>query len=353
MATASKAAIAGNHGYRIDGDVAVLNAHLAASDCDATNVRWALQLWACEEPHAGGCVSGIKVAEVDVDLSCATPGTSQHVCAESPLQLPATGRDYAMVLVLASGASGSFEQVHDFANYADRQPFLAPRLDGAVGYVIEGGEVELHADGVFNPRPATNRSGSLALELRAVPIDAAGGGSPIVLATSPLGCLSGQCALSPAKQRAPFSPPPVGTWRLVLVLVEWTPWGFADRAARTFETPYRSTACEDKFEIAAPAAGKASVAVVSAVCPTDVASHAEGPPAATPPAERQRDGGQRGSRVSIQTASVEDLSQVKGLTRKLAQEIVKARPFRSVDELVRVRGIGEKTARKLRGLLTL
>jgi DNA uptake protein ComE-like DNA-binding protein len=55
--------------------------------------------------------------------------------------------------------------------------------------------------------------------------------------------------------------------------------------------------------------------------------------------------------VSIQTGSVEELAAVKGLTLKLAKEIIKARPFTSVKELVRVRGIGEKSLVRLKELL--
>jgi DNA uptake protein ComE-like DNA-binding protein len=44
---------------------------------------------------------------------------------------------------------------------------------------------------------------------------------------------------------------------------------------------------------------------------------------------------------------------VAGLNRKLAVAIVKARPFRSLDDLVRVRGIGDKTVRRLRAVLTV
>jgi len=57
--------------------------------------------------------------------------------------------------------------------------------------------------------------------------------------------------------------------------------------------------------------------------------------------------------VSIQTASVEELAKVKGLNLKIAKEIVKARPFASLSDLLRVRGVGQKTMTQLKGLLTL
>ncbi|HXX66153.1 MAG TPA: helix-hairpin-helix domain-containing protein [Polyangiaceae bacterium] len=332
IAIAAKAAtISGSHGYRIDGDIAVLSADLAAVDLDAQRARWALQLWACEEPHAGGRVSGTKVAEVGIDLSGTVPGASQCVCAEAPARLPPIGRDYAMVLVLASDAAGRFEQVHDFANFEHRQRFVAPHLEGVVAYAIDGGEVELSAARVFNPRSPGNLSGSLALELRAVRIGPERGGESVVLATVALGRVAGQCAVEQVKARVAFFAPPAGQWQLVLTLVEWTALGFADRDARGFEALYDvapTAAVEASPDGASVRLAPLSTMAVETLAPT-------------------------GHRVSIQTASIEDLSRVKGLTQKLAREIVRARPFRSLEELVRVRGIGEKTARKLRDLLTI
>jgi len=58
-------------------------------------------------------------------------------------------------------------------------------------------------------------------------------------------------------------------------------------------------------------------------------------------------------RVSIQTGSVDELAAVKGLGLKIAKEIVKARPFSSVADLIRVRGLGEKTIARLADLVTL
>jgi competence protein ComEA len=55
----------------------------------------------------------------------------------------------------------------------------------------------------------------------------------------------------------------------------------------------------------------------------------------------------------VQHATLDVLAAVPGLSRKLAQEIIKARPYRRLEDLTRVRGIGDKTLRKLRAVLTL
>ena len=55
--------------------------------------------------------------------------------------------------------------------------------------------------------------------------------------------------------------------------------------------------------------------------------------------------------VDMNRASREELQGLPGIGPTLAQRIVEARPFRSVEDLRRVRGIGPKTLEKLRPLV--
>ena len=60
--------------------------------------------------------------------------------------------------------------------------------------------------------------------------------------------------------------------------------------------------------------------------------------------------------LDLNRASSEELQRLPGIGAKLAQRIVEARakaPFKSVDELRRVGGIGPKTLEKLRPLVTI
>jgi competence protein ComEA len=98
--------------------------------------------------------------------------------------------------------------------------------------------------------------------------------------------------------------------------------------------------------VAAPVA-KAVVAAPVAEAVVTPAPAAVAAPAALPPAAAQ------GKKVSVQTASIEELAKLPGLSLKIAKEIVKNRPYASVDALVDVRGIGEKTLRRIKSLLTL
>jgi competence ComEA-like helix-hairpin-helix protein len=52
--------------------------------------------------------------------------------------------------------------------------------------------------------------------------------------------------------------------------------------------------------------------------------------------------------VEINTASLQQLDTIIGIGPVLAQKIIDARPFSSVDDLLRVKGIGPKTLQKIK-----
>jgi competence ComEA-like helix-hairpin-helix protein len=60
-----------------------------------------------------------------------------------------------------------------------------------------------------------------------------------------------------------------------------------------------------------------------------------------------------GAPVDINRATVEELASLDGVGLKLGARIVAARPFRSLDDLARVRGIGRRRVARLRPRLFL
>ena len=337
------------HGYRIEGDHVFINADIQVPP--GFDAEVALQLWATEEPHRGGALTGLKVAELALELPTPIGACVHHVDARVPGRLPLQGRAHAMVLALVERGPEGQESVHAFANYAAPQIFIAPRFEGTVGYRVDGREVELHADAIFNPRSSDNLSGTLSVELWAFPESSPPEArSPIegvMLASSEVGSIAGQSQLWSVERRVAFSEPPAGRFRVALVLAEWTlAGGYVARDRRDFACLYERTAPERDdstaepvpLVVARPAEKLRLVPPVTEEPATVVAA-----PAAT----------KAPGAVSIQTASVEELAAVKGLTLKIAKEIIKARPFASLDDLIRVRGIGSKTIVGLKRLLTL
>jgi len=59
------------------------------------------------------------------------------------------------------------------------------------------------------------------------------------------------------------------------------------------------------------------------------------------------------TRIDVNKASREELETIKGIGPVLAGRIIQARPFKSVDELVRVKGIGEKSLGKMKAYMTI
>jgi DNA uptake protein ComE-like DNA-binding protein len=146
-----------------------------------------------------------------------------------------------------------------------------------------------------------------------------------------------------------FNPPPAGRWHIVMMLREWTASGFATRDFVNFEIPFVSAPVAEKT----PAQEVAkSVAPVTPVSPAKApVAKAATPVAPIAPAKASAVAAAKG--VSVNTARVEELAAVKGLTSKLAEGIVKKRPFGSLDELLKVKGLGERILARVRSSLRL
>jgi DNA uptake protein ComE-like DNA-binding protein len=343
--TSSAVRIGSDHGYAFDGDSVRLDAELLIGNPEAAATReWALQLWACEAPFDGAAVRATKVAELPV-------GNQPWVSATTPAFPPAGRAAHAMVLVLASGKDGCFDQVQDYVNFPRTETFVQPCLGGATGFSLAEDSVTLNVDTIDNPRAADNLSGSLSLELWAFADDKPEG---IPLAGANLGSLAGQNSWYELAIDTPLTAKPAGTWNIALLLREWTNAGYVTRDFANFAlpvswaaevTPKAEAAPEAKptaKPAAAPKAVEPKAVEPKAAAPKAAAAKAAAKPAAASPAS-----------VSVNKASVAELVAVKGLPKAVAAAIVAARPFKTLDELVKVKGMGVKMLDKLKGSLSL
>lgn len=261
-------------------------------------------------------------------------------------------------------------------------PSLA--LSGVNGYAIQGDRVVVTASEVSNNRSADNLSGTLSIELWALKAPYAGGDfSGMALAGTEIGRVSGQHFLSEVRHELPLRAPGEGCWFLTLMLREWEGSGFVTRDHVDFAQPYvvekaaawvaEGSTLGVAVDAAATVPGQSADVLAVASGGMDNPSDTEAPrgaaaegPASTgtepapvsPPVDTptRQPGGKAmaaDGRVNLNAATAAELAAIKGLSKKLAQAIVAARPIASVEALLEVKGMGPKLLDKLRPFFRL
>ncbi len=360
------------HGYRLDGDTVYLNAKFRLLNPAAHERSWALQLWACPSaPASAGDLAGHLVAETSLPPMGEIADEIEHFDVSAPAWPPAGIGEHVMVLVLASGHPGQFGDIQDLAVYPRPQQFIQPRMCGNIGYRLDGTRVQISVGRIQNPRATSNRSGNLSLELWALSVPFAGGRfHGHHLAGVEIGSVNGESELVLQPIDLAFTPPPAGRWQIVLMLREWTATGFVTRDFTNFANAF--VVAEPVMEKApAPVAEKPVVpavekpaapvvatapepAVAKALPPVAVKTTApEAAKAVAPIAQAKSPAIASARGVSVNTAPVEELAAVQGLNKKLAEAIVKKRPFASLDALSQVKGLGAKVLANVRSSLKL
>ena len=229
----------GNSGYSRHGDTVSLFADSIdnANDADVSSDNLALQLWACQTPYNGGNLEGWKLAEFQLG-----PLQANHQLAsiKSDLQanFPESG-DYAIAMVIAEWDGEGFNRVHDFHNYPNRDVFIHPRLEGSVGYYcVDERRVIVDVGRIYNPRDPDNSSGTLSLELWALPGPYTGGSfEGHALAGIKLGSLAGGEGWQDCAYDLEMAPPPAASYTRALMLREWVGNGYVTRDHTNFAYP--------------------------------------------------------------------------------------------------------------------
>lgn len=318
------AQLGNSHGYYFEGDLAHLNAEVVCDESRLAGQTWALQLWSDES---------VKIADLPLG-ELQTNGSGYVSVIGSTTILPPAGQGaHSISLALVSGN----DTVEDSANYPQAVQFVQPRLQGTVCCSFVAEQITLDIERIENPRLADNVSGTLALELWA--LDAAYAGADwagIPVASVVLGTLNGQGEWSACRVTTHAGPLPA-SGHLTLMLREWTPAGYVTRDYRELARPSTLAAVEAEVAIEEkPKAAKKTKASAK----KDVKSKEESKVSEKPA---------KATGVSVNTASEAELTAVKGISDAVARAIIAARPFASLDDLVRAKGMGAKLLEKVRG----
>jgi DNA uptake protein ComE-like DNA-binding protein len=355
------AGLGANHGYTIEGDSVHLHADLVIYDATAAASRdWSLQLWACDEAFSGGMIVGHPVAEIGIGSLAGFSETPSPLHATTSFHPPVGGGTFTMVLLLVAAPG----EIHGYASYPRTETFLLPCLRGHVGYRLEGRRITLEVAAIENPRDESNLTGTLALELWALPQPYSGGpfnGSP--LAAAVLGTLGGQSEWNPPPLDLAFKAPPDGTWHFCLMLREWTGTGYTTRDYTNFAEPVAYTAAPLAAGESPTTQAPFTAETTTKSSPDPALLTADAP--AAPPAKPARRAASKknltshptpisaATPVSINKATAAELSAIKGLSKPVAAAIVAARPLKTLDALLEVKGLGPKLYEKLKPSLKL
>ena len=332
------ARLGSSHGYALEGDTASLNAEILFDETRLCGQHWFLQLWADD---------AIKIAEVPLGLLPVDGSCVVRASGSVEAFPPAGQAAHSVSMVLVSDLDG----INDRAVYAQSLSLPQPRFGGTLCSSFTDEQVSLEISRIENPRPAANLSGTLALELWALDTPYSGGAwQGIPLASQIIGTLAGETELSDHRFSASITNLGEDA-HLILMLREWSPAGYITRdflelprrragSLATEATPKKAAAKEPAVSAPAPVAATPAPAVAT---PAPAKSAKTATKAVTAYA----------TGVSVNSATAKEITAVKGISDALARAIVAARPHKTIDDLLKVKGMGTKLLERVRGDLTL
>lgn len=335
-----------NHGYQIDGDKIYLYAELQVPAA-LQGSSLSLELWACQQPYLGGELYGSAIFSQSLSAN-----SGEQQCS-GPLHSPTGSQPWSMVLLICSIGANGQRQIHDYCNYPQLQQFYQPLLQGGLNWQWQGNCLHGQLDAISNPRLADNLSGSLTLSLWSMALPYHGG----PLAGEYLGGVSlGQLAGGHSWQPLAFSIEASATEArtgeaLVLVLSEWGPLGQQPRDLHVLVPAVAIAETATTVETAAVLATPAKAETAAPVAKPEMASNVEASASAKRETKAAAAKDAEAGKVSINQASVAELAAVKGLSARLAQAIVDARPHASLDSLLAIKGIGQRLLSRIRAFL--
>lgn len=224
----------------------------------------------------------------------------------------------------------------------------SPKLNGTTGYVIANDQITIDIDAIANDRPLGDISGTLAIELWALKQPYLGGDFVgECLAATEIGEISGQHYLPNCHLLLNFREPAIGSWHLCLMLREWTANGYITRDQINFDQPYTVNWKPELVKTSVGNVVNMPIADADKIDKPDQDAAKTIEPTPEPVADESD------TLVNLNKASLDQIAAVKNISKNLANQIVSNRPFASFDELLQVKGMGEKLLARVRDLIKL
>ena len=297
----------------------------------ARGQEWALQLWPANafDGHPRAQRQDRRSAGGGLGDSGST-----WFSASTDVFPPAGRADHNLVLILAAGQAGRFEQVQDYVNFPAPRALHAAAPGRHQRFSLADDKVTVTVERVGNPRSQDNLSGTLALELWAQPAPYRRRTDGWQLSATALGSSGWPAGLAgPVLHPAPRHRP-AGTC-IALLLREWSANGYVTRDFSNFPLPVSWSAeagcglADRKRCRRSRTCGRAGYR--QARHQGEAGCQASAMAAVAAPAS-----------VSINTATAAELAAVKGLQGR--RRYRGRPPFKSLDELIKVKGMGVKSS---------
>lgn len=253
-------------------------------------------------------------------------------------------------------------------------------LDGC-GFSVLHNQICITVDNITNNRNLFGLSGSLSLELWAIESPYMGEGFTGQLVTyTYLTQLQDGYELRNNTYQLPFSEPTAGTWYMTLMLREWDGVNYITKDYVNFPIPYtisqpdvirevnnvisvdfrgneehsahREKASDDiefveKENTELPTANRDTDEQIPKQLQKTSSKLKEAKKSKTSAKSKKKTKVKKVVKTSINNASIEELESVKSLPKKVAKAIVDARPFKSFNELLKIKGMGPKLLKKI------
>lgn len=252
------------------------------------------------------------------------------------------------------------------------------QLNGNCGFNIQNDRVIINIDSIANQRDFDNVSGTLAIELWALKQPYQGENfDGVALAGTNIGAVAGQHFIPNCQYDLIFKEPPVGNWHIVLMLREWNGSAYETRDFVNFAVPYAASwvptvvknPTDNVISVSFNETEKTEQPAKKAEAkkPEKPAAKVEAKPAEAKPVVNQAaktaakkaepakaaKAQNKSSTLCLNSATQKEIAAIKGVSTKLAARLVEARPFKTMEDVLKVKGMGAKLLEKIQETISL